>query len=152
MQVLDVITVRRPGPILTVALVALATAALLAQPSQSLPNRAGLGQVRRHRRQRHRRRAAVRSRQTDGERHAKFPFDLVIMLGDNMTAANSLRISSRNSSTVPRAPLGGRDIPGVARQPRSTTERVLQVVQHERPALLHVRGDGTCGSWPWTAP
>ena len=41
MQVLDVITARRPGPILTVALVALATAALLAQPSQSLLNRAG---------------------------------------------------------------------------------------------------------------
>jgi hypothetical protein len=79
-----VITARRPAPFLTVALVALACAALLAQASQSLPNRAGSVKF-----------AAIGDNGT-GDRpqyevakqmadvHYTFPFDLVIMLGDNM--------------------------------------------------------------------
>ncbi len=84
MRELDVTTPRRPAPLLTVALVALACAALLGQGSQSLPNRAdsvkfaaigdnGTGE-----------RAQYEVAKQMADVHAKFPFDLVIMLGDNM--------------------------------------------------------------------
>jgi hypothetical protein len=84
MQVLGRTTLRRPARTPTVAIVAIVSAALLAQAPRSLPNRPdsvkfaaigdnGTGE-----------RAQYEVANQMATRHAGFPFDLVIMLGDNM--------------------------------------------------------------------
>ena len=139
-QAHDLTATRRPTPLLTAALLALACAAVLAQGSQSLPNRPDSLKF-----------AAIGDNGT-GERaqyevatqmvnvRAKFPFDLVIMLGDNMYGSQR-PVDFVNKFEKPYRPAvgSGGDLSSFAWQPRSTRERVLQAVQHERPALLHVR-------------
>ena len=70
---------------------------------------------------------------------AKFPFDLVIMLGDNMYGGQRPADFVKKFEQPYAAAAGGRrEIPGLARQPRSAREHLLQVLQHERAALLLV--------------
>ena len=49
------------------------------------------------------------------------------------------RLRQEIRAAVRGAARGRREVPGLARQPRSAGAGLLQALQHERPALLHVR-------------
>ena len=70
----------------------------------------------------------------------KFPFEFVLMMGDNLYGgddAEGLREEVRDS--LQAAARRRREVLRVARQPRRPERAPLQAVQHERRALLHVQ-------------
>ena len=117
----------------------------------SRPRRAGGGsdgtaepvrfvEVRRDRGQRHRRQGPVRGRRADDQAACHLP----LRAGDHarrqhVRRAVAGRFREEIRTALCRAAQGERPVPGIARQSRSAGERVVQAVQHERSALLHVR-------------
>jgi len=82
---------------------------------------------------------------------ARFPFELVIMLGDNMYGRQEPEDSSRSS----RGRMRGCCRPASASTPRSaiTTpgQHAVRRVPHGRGALLHIRQEERALLRPWTA-
>ena len=102
---------------------------------------AGIPEIRGHRRQRHRRHAAVRQSPARWRRSTR-PSPST----SSSCSATTCTGASRRQDFVKKfekpyaaAARGRREVPGLARQPRSARERVVQALQHERAALLHLR-------------
>ena len=68
-----------------------------------------------------------------------FPFDFVIMLGDNMYGSQDSRAFRREvRAPVRPAAAGRREVLRLARQPRQSDQSLLQIVQYGRGAVLHL--------------
>ena len=103
--------------------------------------RQGLGALRHHRRHRHRR---PQSQYEVGAQMTKarqiFPFEFVIMLGDNIYGSERPQDFVEEVREAVRRLLTSEDsVLRVARQPRRPDAALLQAVQHERRALLHLQ-------------
>ena len=87
--------------------------------AQALAGAARLAEVRRHRRQRHRRRPEYDIAQQMAAARAKFPFEMVIMLGDNMYGRQTPQdFVDKFERPVRGAASGRRPVLRVARQSR----------------------------------
>ena len=111
-------------------------------PVVELPNRAGLVQVRGPRRLRHRRaRRSTRSAEQMAKLRARFPFELVITVGDNIYGGERPQDMRRKfEDPVQAAARRRREVLRLARQPRRPRAAPLQAVQHGRPDVLHLQG------------
>ena len=70
----------------------------------------------------------------------KFPFEFVVMMGDNLYGGDSAEgLREEVREPVQAAARRRREVLRVARQPRQPERAALQAVQHERRALLHVQ-------------
>jgi len=100
---------------------------------------AGSVKFARHRRHRHGRQPPARGREAADRARAQFPFDFVIMNGDNLYGGNSAKDYDRKFA-LPYKPLLDGGVNSTRRSGTMTSKRaVLQAVQHERRALLHVQ-------------
>ena len=70
---------------------------------------------------------------------AGFPFEFVIMLGDNLYGSSTRGLRGQVRATLRAAAAGRRGVLRRARQPRQAGQPQLPALQHGRRALLHVR-------------
>ena len=98
-------------------------------------------------------RRSSRWRRSSSRARDQFPYELVLMMGDNLLQrqrAEGLREEVRDA--VQAAARLGDEVLRDARQPRQPERALLQAVQHERRAVLHVQAEGrTSASSPSTA-
>ena len=73
---------------------------------------------------------------------AKFPYEFVLMMGDNLYGGSGDEgLPEEVRGAVQAAARRRRQVLRVARQPRQPERTILQAVQHERRAVLHVQAE-----------